>query len=209
MCGRYRIEDRIIDESYHIISILTLTEETGRHKNRDGDGNGNGDGNGSRDVFPSDTAPVIVNDNSEPAIRRIKWGIRGFRKGQLIINARSESVMEKPMFRNGILHSRLVVPSAGFYEWNGEKEKNTFVRPDGRGLYMAGFSVGDGEDERFTILTTAANRSVEPVHERMPLVLEENEIADWLFDENKAVRMLEKVPAVLERITEYEQLSMF
>ena len=80
---------------------------------------------------------------------------------------------------------------------------------DGKNLYMAGFCKGDGEEERFVILTTAANASMKPVHDRMPLILEESEIAPWLYQEDWTQSLLRKVPKALNRRAEYEQLSLF
>ena len=60
----------------------------------------------------------------------------------------------------------------------------------------------------FTILTTQANVTVKPIHDRMPLVLEENKIIPWIFDRQKTMEYFRKVPCLLERKAEYEQLSL-
>ena len=88
------------------------------------------------------------------------------------------------------------MPAAGFYEWNRQKEKAVFSRPDGDPLLMAGLCQPDpgGEGERFVILTTDANSSVLPVHPRMPLILVEN--------------LLAFRPQPLERFQEYEQQTL-
>ena len=57
----------------------------------------------------------------------------------LVINARVETVLDKPSFQNGILYHRLLIPAGGFYEWNSLKEKSIFTRLDSSVLYMAGF----------------------------------------------------------------------
>ena len=59
------------------------------------------------------------------------------------------------------------------------------------------------------ILTTTANASMAPVHERMPLILERQEIAEWMLDDTKTESILHKTPCLLERKTDYEQLSLF
>ncbi len=89
----------------------------------------------------------------------------------MIFNARSESVLEKRMFRESTLHRRIVVPAAWFYEWNQRKEKNIFSSKEQPAIFMAGIYNYDQEEERFVILTTAANESMKPVHDRMPLIL--------------------------------------
>lgn len=101
----------------------------------------------------------------------------GFIGKELLINARSESVLEKRIFQESVRHRRCVIPAKGFYEWNVKKEKYQFERLDQEAvLFMAGCFQRFQEQEWFVILTTQANASVSPVHHRMPLVLEKNEI---------------------------------
>ena len=74
---------------------------------------------------------------------------------------------------------------------------------------MAGlYSRYQGED-RFVILTTAANESMKPVHDRMPLLLDRDEIKEWLFEDNLTENFLQKTPALLERRTDFEQMNLF
>ncbi len=162
-----------------------------------------------RDVRPTDEAPILSCNEDGMSLRTVRWGLPGFQKGQVIFNARCETALERPMFRDGIRQGRIVIPARSFYEWNRRKEKNTFERTDGKILYLAGFCRGNGTDERFVILTTAANASMIPVHDRMPLILEESEIEPWLFEEAWTESLLRKVPGVLSRKAEYEQLSLF
>ena len=104
---------------------------------------------------------------------------------------------------------RIVVPAAGFYEWNSRKEKSIFYRKDHPALFMAGLYNPYEEGNRFVILTTAANSSMAPIHDRMPLLLEEDEILPWMLDPDATKEILTKVPYLLERKTEFEQLSLF
>ena len=74
---------------------------------------------------------------------------------------------------------------------------------------MAGcFREFDGMD-RFVILTTEANHSVEAVHDRMPLILEPKELENWVLDDGATEYFLHKTPALLERNSEYEQMRLF
>ena len=102
-----------------------------------------------------------------------------------------------------------MVPAAWFYEWNRKKEKNIFYRQGQPALYMAGLYDRYQAEERFVILTTAANDSMRPVHDRMPLLLERDEIRGWLQEAPLVEMFLHKVPPLLERRTEYEQISLF
>lgn len=115
--------------------------------------------------------------------------------------------MEKPMFRDAVLHQRAAIPAAGFYEWDRNKQKYTFYREDGNPLFMAGCYRKYEDGDRFVILTTQANASMEPVHDRMPLILEREEVVDWLLEDGASEELLRKKPPLLERRTEYEQMS--
>ena len=117
--------------------------------------------------------------------------------------------MEKKPCRNSVLHRRCVIAAKGFYEWSKAREKYTFERKDSDVLFLAGcFKMQEGQ-ECFVILTTQANASVEPVHDRMPLILEREEVETWILDDKAAEYLLHKMPVLLERSTEYEQLSFF
>lgn len=65
------------------------------------------------------------------------------------------------------------------------------------------------DGDRFVILTTAANESMEPVHERMPLILEPDEVGSWIWDDERTKSLLEKESCLLERRTDYEQMTLF
>ena len=76
-------------------------------------------------------------------------------------------------------------------------------------LFMAGIYSRMKDEDRFVILTTEANASMEPVHDRMPLILEPEEVEPWIFEKSRTEELLHRVPCLLERRTEFEQLSLF
>lgn len=226
MCGRYYIED---DTAREIEKVIRWVDQKLRAQ-------GTAQESGSvlkeeimqeakenvkaGDVYPATLAPVLGagSGNSgckEIDCRMLRWGLPGYmpkgsgKKGQVIFNARSETAMEKPTFREGIKNHRIVIPAAGFYEWNRKKEKYRFRRTDSPVLFMAGCFQHYEDGDRFVILTTAANASMEPVHDRMPLILEPDEIAAWIWDEERTKNLLEKQPCLLERTTDYEQMTLF
>ena len=103
------------------------------------------------------------------------------------INAKSETVAEKPMFRHAFARRRVIVPASGWYEWRleaGKKQPYFFSRADGHPLAFAGvlehWSGFEGEVETYAILTTAANPLAATVHDRMPVILEPANYAQWL-----------------------------
>ena len=104
---------------------------------------------------------------------------------------------------------RVVIPATRFYEWNRNKERNTFCMEETPILFMAGIYNRYPDGDRFTILTTQANASMEPVHDRMPLILAPEELKTWLFDESQTTRLLKSTPCLLKRKTDYEQMSLF
>ena len=160
------------------------------------------------DIRPTDVAPVIGQSEHGLELGMCRWGYPLSKGKNSVINARVETVMDKPSFQNGILYHRLLIPAGEFYEWNSLKEKSTFTRPDSSVLYMAGFCDWFENERRFVILTTTANSSMKKVHDRMPLILERGQIADW-FDNNKMSALLYQTPALLNRQAEYEQQSLF
>lgn len=148
-------------------------------------------------------APVFL------GIQKMRWGFKAPGGKGLVFNARSESVLEKRMFRDSVSHRRVAVPVSWFYEWNQSKEKYTFTREDGQVLFLAGFYSKYEDGDHFVILTTQANQSMAPVHSRMPLVLERDQVRDWITDEDGFRGMLEQVPARLSKSCEYEQQTLF
>ena len=109
MCGRYYVNDETARE---IEAIIRQADQKLSNKIF---------GNSSflaREIHPTDVVPVIVPNGQKLSCRTQRWGFSGFTDKQVIFNARSESVLEKRMFRESTLHRRIVVPAAWFYEWN-------------------------------------------------------------------------------------------
>ena len=200
MCGRDYVDDETAKEIEKIVRSVDekLKKEAAKGIKLQ-----------AKDIHPTDQAPVLVSSAGGLRCELQKWGFPGFVDKQLVINARSESAMEKKMFCDSVEHRRAVIPAAGFYEWNRHKEKSTFTRKDSPVLYMAGIYSRYENEDRFVILTTAANESMEPVHDRMPLILNKDEIMPWLLERSRTEEFLAKVPCQLKRATEFEQLTLF
>ena len=141
------------------------------------------------------------------AAQVLQWGFPGFDKGKLLINARAESVKDRPTFSRSFEQGRCVLPAAGFYEWDKSKEKVTFTVPDKPILYLAGIWRPYGPEKRFVILTREANASMAPVHDRMPLILTREEVAPWVGERAEAERLLVKELPMLKAERPYEQLT--
>jgi len=145
------------------------------------------------EVFPTNIAPVITRDGAaDIGVYGYKWGFPHWKGAGVIINARAETALERKMFCKPLLERRCVIPSSGFFEWSratGNNKKNKYLlrRPGERILYMAGMvnifrDASGSEYSAFVILTTAANDSVAPIHDRMPVILAQDERDYWLND---------------------------
>lgn len=201
MCGRYYVDD---DTAREIEKLIRQIDE----KRTRGFGSSAGRIEAG-DICPGKEAPVLSGKEGLLCFEWQHWGFPGFQGKKLIFNARCESALEKPLFRESVLHRRVVIPAKWFYEWNLRKEKNTFHRKDAPALFMAGFSRRCEDGDHFVVLTTKANDSMRPVHDRMPLILEREEITEWMLDDARTESILQKIPCLLERQSDYEQLNLF
>ena len=192
MCGRYYIDKDVEDELYRMLQEIDGKLRTER----------------AGDIYPSNAAPVIYGRNEKLCGREMKWGFMG-RDKRLLINARAETALERPTFSESVRQRRCIIPARHFYEWDKGKQKVTFCRQQGKVIYMAGFYREMEDGPHFVILTTGANDSVSPVHDRMPLILEKEEMLPWIYDDGKVGSFLTKSSPLLERRQDYEQMSLF
>jgi len=194
MCGVFHIDDSTIANVKSVVQLVDAQVQAAHFQ---------------RDIHPTDIVPVMVNENGKLKLSCLRWGYPKLQGSGVIFNARAESVREKKLFSAGIQHHRAVIPASHFYEWNLNREKNTFRRQDGRTMFLAGFFDVMGNEKRFVILTTQANESMKKVHDRMPLVLEAQQLEDWIYREQYTDDILRQVPVLLNRQAEYEQVTLF
>ncbi len=193
MCGRYYADDETVRE---IEKIIQQTDANLQKKKRG-------------DIYPSQDATVLIGKGSGLRLQEMKWGFPQYHKKGLLINARAETVLERKMFRDSVLRRRCIIPAKHFYEWDSEKNQATFFRKDESVLYMAGFYNRFQDEDRFIIITTQANASVSQIHDRMPLILEKEELEKWIYDDGFLNSALQKIPVQLNKRQEYEQQSLF
>ncbi len=160
-----------------------------------------------RDVYPNQAAPVVYRAPDGLLLGEMVWGLPRPQNKGLYINARSETVLDKPTFRNGAEQHRCIIPARMFYEWTPRKDKVSFLHPKGDCLFLAGIFLPGGGQLRFLILTTEANDSVRPVHPRMPLILDPEQSRQWVASPACPESLLHVVPQPLDRRQEFEQLS--
>jgi putative SOS response-associated peptidase YedK len=162
-------------------------------------------------IAPTQPVPIVrVGTAGSRELVLVRWGlipswVKDPREFTTLINARSEGALDKPSFRNAMKYRRCLIPANGFYEWTGPKgdKRPYLIRPSDGGLMaFAGLwehwqGVDGSELETMAILTTSANRTLAPIHDRMPVILQPDEFEDWLdargHEAKEAVRML--VPA--------------
>lgn len=185
MCGRYQLDP---GESAEIEAIVRQVQDRVK----------------TGEVFPTDAVAVLAQCAGGLAPRPMVWGYPRFQgKSGSIINARSETAGERPMFRRSLAERRCVIPTTGFFEWGpgegGGKRKYRFNRPGTRALYLAGLWNEFAGEEKCVILTTAANPSVAAVHDRMPVILAGDEVQAWVRDAGAAGEILGRTPPALER----------
>ncbi len=148
-------------------------------------------------IAPTQTVPVVrLDEDGERQWAWLRWGlVPSWAKdpsiGNRMINARAETVAEKPSFRSAFRRRRCLVPSDGFYEWRktgGQSQPMRIELAGAEPLAFAGLWErwrGDGDQviESFTILTTEANRDLAAIHHRMPVILPPEQHDGWLkFD---------------------------
>ncbi|MGI9407989.1 MAG: SOS response-associated peptidase [Hyphomicrobiaceae bacterium] len=147
-----------------------------------------------RNIAPTQPVPIVRLDHrGEREFHLVRWGlvpgwVKDPREFTTLINARSETVFEKPSFRGAIMHRRCLVPADGFYEWTGERGRKVphYIRAGDRGLLaFAGIwetwlGADGSEFDSMAILTTAANGTMEAIHSRMPVILRPEDHDAWL-----------------------------
>lgn len=145
-----------------------------------------------QDVFPSESSLIIHSGGQDLLAGEMLWGFSNpYRKG-LIINARAETVREKNMFADSIMNRRCIIPASGFYEWDPYKARFRFSHPNDELLLLAGIYHEEHDNHHYTILTTQANESMIPVHDRMPVMISRDEIHPWLKDNERLSEFLER-----------------
>jgi len=172
MCGRYFIaidEDELRDIGEEAKRIASAFSELANLKTRG-------------EIFPTDVVPVQTGRRRyEP----MKWGFVSYDK-KTIINARSETALDKPMFKRSMLESRCLVPASSYFEWkkeDGKKIKYEFYVPGGPVFFAGCFRQERGSGLRhFVILTRQAVNGLEEFHDRMPVIIPRESAESWLYE---------------------------
>jgi putative SOS response-associated peptidase YedK len=139
-------------------------------------------------VCPTQTVPAVINE-LQPRIDFVQWGMQSsFGPSRPMINARVETLSSKRMFKDALRKRRCLLPADGFYEWKttpyGERCPVYFRLKSHKPFAFAGLwegsRVGGELAKTCTIITTSSNSLVEPIHDRMPVILMEEDYQRWL-----------------------------
>ena len=186
MCGRYQFTAEQSEEILQIIQEVQDKCGTAAAKAIRQD-----------EITPGCKMPVLIGAKDRPTPELLVWGFRTPKS--LLINTRAETALERPTFAESVKRRHCVVPSTGFFEWDGDRRKFRFSMPGAQELYMAGIYDTRGGVPCYSILTTAANESMREVHDRMPLVLEREQIEPWLYDLEATEDFLHMTPPQLSK----------
>ena len=144
----------------------------------------------SYNIAPASTIPVIRYRGDKKELANCHWGLIPHwakDKKHNPINARAETITEKPFFRDAFKKRRCLIPANGFYEWHGSaghKQPYYFTLDNSELFAFAGlweyWEHPDEDIESCTIITTAANETMSPIHDRMPVILDPDDYDSWL-----------------------------
>jgi putative SOS response-associated peptidase YedK len=146
------------------------------------------------DINPGQKTACIIAENGKSLLSNWAWGFsprwsKQTATSKLLINARAETLAEKPTFRVAFQRRRCLIPADGFYEWSQEKKQFYFYMQNRKPFGLAGiFAEPDipaaGKAASFVIITTAPNKLIAPVHNRMPVIIPQDKQSLWLDNAN-------------------------
>ncbi len=174
MCGRYFL-NIALDELENRYGITDIPVEIKEHQG---------------EIFPSNEAPVVFNENKQKSVGLMNWGFRPSYSNNLVINARSETVHKKNLFKESFHRRRCIIPASGFYEWKkvADKKIKHFINiQEDEIISLAGiydfFNINGKQQMAFCILTKDAPQELINIHDRIPVIIKKEYENEWL--ENK------------------------
>lgn len=192
MCGRFTLKQpaAALAQAFHLQEIPELAAQY--------------------NIAPTQMVPTVLHNPTckQYEFQQLRWGLipawaKDAKMGVKLINARAETVAEKPAFRSAFKRRRCLVIADGFYEWQrqqGKKQPFYFRLKDGQpfgfaGLWEIWHSPQGEEITSCTIVTTTANELLEPIHDRMPVILAPEDYDLWL---DTGVQTPEKLQPLLD-----------
>lgn len=161
MCGRFLLESEVED------LVARYNAEYSMENFKSGE------------IFPSENALTVVNAGDKIKLLPMKWGFPISNSKKLIINARTETLDKKPMFKSSLLKRRCIIPANAFFEWKTEQGKKIkqHIKKSTENIFSMGAIY---DDNAFVILTMTSTEKIKSIHDRMPLILTREEENIWL-----------------------------
>ena len=143
-------------------------------------------------ISPSSFTPVLIHKNEKRVVKKMRWGLipqwaSEKSIGSQMINARSETISEKPSFQNLIQQNRCVIFSNGYFEWktiNGKKQPYYITNKrklfSFAGLWSRWKSINENVIYSYTIITTKSQKNLSKIYHRMPVILNNNDVDKWI-----------------------------
>lgn len=176
MCGRKYASEELTWAEYRDILNITGIPSSNLQPNYN--------------IAPTQIMPVCIWQNGKPVLVPMQWGLiptwaKDTTRSYNMINARSETLTEKASFKNLLKSCRCAVLVSGFYEWKRDgksKQAHKIERSDGAPMILAGLWAENPtlETTTYTVITTAATPCFEPIHNRLPVILERDQVKGWL-----------------------------
>lgn len=162
-------------------------------------------------IAPTQAVPVVFAEHGVRHFRLMRWGlipswVKDPKQFALLLNARIESINDKPSFRGAMKYRRGLIPADGFYEWRkqGKTKQPFFIRARSgepfafAALYETYTDKDGGEIDTAAIVTTSANGTLAPIHERMPVIVPPENCEAWLdcnrVDAKQAAALVGRAP---------------
>ena len=169
MCSRYALDEGFLPEAWKAsLSALRIREPAMKT---------------SGEALPTDVVPVIANSRAmHPRLFAMKWGYT-LPDGRVLINARSETAAQKPLFAQSMRCRRCLIPASRYFEWDKRARETVKYAVGDAGaprFYLAGLYRLEEDQPVFTILTRSPADSIAFLHDRMPVILPPSLAADWL-----------------------------
>jgi len=202
MCGRYTLTKPLKNIMVHYNPAVAKTGHKPRYN-----------------IAPSQSAPVVICVDGALELHSMRWGLipswsSDKKPGSGLINARSETVHEKPSFRSSFRSKRCLVPADGYIEWEKTakgKAPHYIYFPAQEIFSFAGlwseYSGEQGQPRAFSILTAPANPQLRSLHHRMPVILSRDQREIWLSPDANSAQLRDMLGAVFTDALEIRKIS--
>lgn len=158
------------------------------------------------EIFPGTMVPALIPaEDKQVQLALFYWGFPVHFSKRNLINARSETVLEKQTFQEPFETARIAVPAHGYYEWDTNKQRHMFVLPGNELFFLAAIARIFENRRELVLLTREALGEANEVHHRMPLCLQESEIKPWLRERDWAVDYMNQTPNLLPENVEIDK----